>query len=59
MTRREYRAADVENDVLRYQLKTLRAAARELVGAIEKYVRQEELRSALLIKKDNLKSLLK
>ena len=29
MTRVEYRAADVECDVLRYQLKTLRAAAKE------------------------------
>jgi len=58
MTRMEYRAADVENDVLRAQLKTLRAAARELVSSIEKYVRQEELRSALLNNKDKVKKLL-
>ena len=58
MTRVEFHACDVENDVLRDRLKDLRAAAKELVTAIEKYVRQEELRSALLIKKDNLKKLL-
>jgi len=34
-------------------------AAKELVECVEKYVRQECLRSELLIKKENLKRLLK
>jgi len=54
----EYHAVDAENDVLRSQLRTLRAAARDLVSSVEGYVRQSELRSILLIKKDNLKKLL-
>jgi len=58
MTRVEYHAVDAENDVLRSQLRTLRAAARDLVSSVEGYVRQSELRSILLIKKDNLKKLL-
>ena len=50
---------EVENEVLRQRLADLKAAARDLCVSVEEYVRQRELRSALLIKKDNLKSLLK
>lgn len=50
---------EVENEVLRERLAELKTAARDLCVSVEKYVRQRELRSALLMKKDYLKSLLK
>ena len=59
MTRVEYHAIEAENDVLRIQLRNLRAAATAMVESIEKYVRQEELRTVMLSKKDALKELLK
>ena len=49
---------ECENEVLRDRLKKLRQAAKDLVASVEKYVRQEELRSALLINKDKVKNLL-
>ena len=49
---------ECENEVLRDRLKELRAAAKDLVVSVEKYVRQDELRSALLINKDKVKKLL-
>jgi len=59
MTRVEYHAIETENDVLRIQLRNLRAAATAMVDSIEKYVRQEESRTILLNKKDALKKLLR
>lgn len=38
---------------------SLKSAAQSLVDAVEKYTRQECLRSELMIKKDKLKELLK
>ena len=59
MTRVEYHAIETENDVLRSQLRDLRAAASTMVESVEKYVRQEESRTILLNKKDALKKLLR
>lgn len=59
MTRVEYHAIETENDVLRIQLRDLRAAATAMVDSVEKYVRQEESRTILLNKKDALKKLLR
>lgn len=59
MTRLEYHAIETENDVLRIQLRNLRAAATAMVDSVEKYVRQEESRTILLNKKDALKKLLR
>jgi ribosome biogenesis GTPase A len=59
MTRVEYHAIETENDVLRSQLRDLRAAATTMVESVEKYVRQEESRTILLNKKDALKKLLR
>lgn len=59
MTRVEYHAIETENDVLRIQLRNLRAAATAMVDSVEKYVRQEESRTILLNKKDALKKLLR
>jgi hypothetical protein len=59
MTRVEYHAIETENDVLRIQLRNLRAAANAMVDSVEKYVRQEESRTILLNKKDALKKLLR
>lgn len=59
MTRVEYHAIETENDVLRNRLKDIKAASKDLVDAVEKYLRQGCLRSELIIKKDNLKNILK
>lgn len=59
MTRVEYHAIETENDVLRIQIRNLRAAATAMVDSVEKYVRQEESRTILLNKKDALKKLLR
>lgn len=59
MTRMEYHAVDTENGVLRNRLKEIKAASKDLVEAVEKYLRQGCLRSELIIKKDNLKKALK
>lgn len=59
MTRLDYNAIETENDVLRIQLRNLRAAATAMVDSVEKYVRQEESRTILLNKKDALKKLLR
>lgn len=59
MTRMEYHAVDTENAVLRNRLKDIKAASKDLVDAVEKYLRQGCLRSELIIKKDNLKNILK
>lgn len=59
MTRVEYHAIETENNVLRIQLRNLRAAATAMVDSVEKYVRQEESRTILLNKKDALKKLLR
>ena len=59
MTRLEYNAIETENDVLRIQIRNLRAAATAMVDSVEKYVRQEESRTILLNKKDALKKLLR
>ena len=59
MTRLEYHAIETENDVLRIQLRNLRAAATAMVDSVEKYVRQEESRTILLNKKDALKKLMR
>ena len=59
MTRLEYHAIETENDVLRIQLRNLRAAPTAMVDSVEKYVRQEESRTILLNKKDALKKLMR
>jgi DNA-binding TFAR19-related protein (PDSD5 family) len=55
----EYHAIETENAVLRNRLKDIKAASKDLVDAVEKYLRQGCLRSELIIKKDNLKNILK
>lgn len=45
--------------MLKKEMEEIIKAAKELVECVEKYVRQECLRSELLIKKENLKRLLK
>lgn len=50
---------ELENEVLRDRLVKIKTAARDLCVAVERYARQEILRSELMNHKDNLKSLLK
>lgn len=50
---------DVFIDTLEARIRALNAAARDLCAAVERYARQEILRSELMIKKDKLKDLLK
>ena len=53
------RIVDLENDCLRSRLANVKAGAQALVDAVERYARQDCLRSELMAKKDTLKSLLK
>lgn len=53
------RYIDIENDVLRQRLQEIKAAAKSLCEGVERYARQEILRSELMIRKDRLKGLLK
>ena len=50
---------DIFIDSLEERIRELKVAARDLCVAVERYTRQEILRSELMIKKDNLKNLLK
>ena len=50
---------DILLDSLEARIRELKVAARDLCVAVERYTRQEILRSELMTKKDNLKSLLK
>ena len=50
---------DLENQVLRNWLAEIKTASRDLCVAVERYARQEILRSELMNRKDHLKSLLK
>lgn len=50
---------DLENQVLRNRLAEIKTASRDLCVAVERYARQEILRSELMNRKDHLKSLLK
>lgn len=50
---------ECENEVLRAQYKALKSGAKDLIETIERYMRQDCLRSELYSKKENLKSLLK
>ena len=61
MTKRDsyYQYLDCENEVLRSRQKKIKAGAQALIDAVERYVRQECLRSELLIKKEELKRLIK
>ena len=52
------RYIDIENEVLRTRLADCKAGAQALVDAVERYLRQECLRSELANAKDNLKKLL-
>ena len=58
MTRQEYHYVDTENEVLRNTLRDLRSGASDLVRTVERYLRQECLRSELCTVKDRLKKLL-
>ena len=53
------RLVDLENDCLRSRLANVKAGAQALVDAVERYARQECLRSELMATKETLKSLLK
>ena len=53
------RIVDLENDCLRARLEDIKAGAQALVSAVERYARQECLRSELMQTKDTLKTLLK
>ena len=50
---------DLENEVLRNRLAEIKTASRDLCVAVERYARQEILRSELMNRKEHLKSLLK
>lgn len=50
---------ELENEVLRSRLKETKAGAQALIDAVERYARQECLRSELLRTKENLKNTLK
>lgn len=50
---------DTYIDVLEGRIRELNAAARALVDAVERYVRQECLRSELINTKERLKAMLK
>lgn len=50
---------ELENESLRARLRDIKSAASALVGTVERYVRQECLRTELLNAKENLKNILK
>ena len=49
MTRTEYNACEIENDVLRAQRNRYQKALADLCDKVEKYARQETSRSILMI----------
>lgn len=59
MTPLEYHAVDTENAVLRNRLKDVKGATASLCSAVERYLRQECLRSELCTTLANAKRLLK
>ena len=50
---------DIFIDSLEERIRELKVAARDLCVAVERYTRQDILRSELMARKDNLKNLLK
>ena len=58
MTRKEYHYVDTENEVPQGVPQDLRSGASDLVRTVERYLRQECLRSELCTVKDRLKKLL-